>query len=569
MGQGKTPPILGIDFGTTLSSACLRVGKEFKFIKPPREPSDLMPSVVCFKSPDEILVGEVAIEALTSGADRARVVQHVKRQMRENFGTENREPKTFEFFGKKYSPAAVAGKIIKRLKDAAETEIRDDPALQNAFAFDGKIHTAVITVPAQFGRIERRATELAAKKFAGFSTVHLLEEPLAAALSLNLDKQPDAKLVLVIDLGGGTYDVTLLMAGTGVSDSGLNELGRIGDNELGGIDWDLCIAKQVVLEAYGDQLTSEKFEEFTDFTKNYRLFQHSETAKFDFCDESRPPAKLKVAFLDDRTNRTIKVDIGREWFFKETAYMADYCATLCEKLFAAIPAEDLTFRRGKKIGWQDIDHIEMVGGGSRMPAVRRAIEARWKKKPHTANRPQHAVAEGAALAAERIARGETLTGIGCLRSPHAIGVIRHNRPKSLWRRIFGASAHNANGNGQDGSIAFSEMIPRNSRLPTAVIEKEFLLTNPDARTFQARICEQRISRFRPDGYIVQVEALRIPDLPPPAPGVKESVLISVEYGDDHELKFVAHCRGKTVPLIITEEKFEAASDEVFLADAPR
>ena len=248
----KPVPALGIDFGTTTSTACLMAEGGVVFVTPEGDVQDgLMPSVVVFTGAgdEDCRVGQPAINALTSTKDSRNVVQHIKREMAWDAEWNHLSPaeqKRFTFHSRSYRPAEIAGRIIRHLKLAAEKHVAGDARLRDYFDFHGTINTAVITVPAQFGSKERFSTREAALSYGGFHEVHLLEEPVAAALGLKLHQQPGRRIVMIVDLGGGTLDVTLLCVGKNAPNGGFLELGRIGDNELGGTDWDKIIAQHVL-----------------------------------------------------------------------------------------------------------------------------------------------------------------------------------------------------------------------------------------------------------------------------------------------------------------------------------
>jgi molecular chaperone DnaK len=456
-------------------------------------------------------VGEHALNVLRGSRTTRDVIRWVKRFMGAN------EVKRFVSGGQHFSPAQVSAHFILTFLRAAERQLglrRED------------ITKAVVTVPAYFGHRERRATVEAAEQHANLSRVYLLDEPVAAAIGLELHKLEGSKLVLVFDLGGGTFDVTLLRAGTEVGGGGFDELGRSGDSELGGLTWDQEIARYVV-----DQKKKSASPDFLELD-NVRLYEGCEIGKKDLCTNLNDTL---VTFRDrDQDGQPLDCTVTREWFERNTEDLADYCIRVCEHLFEEIPAADLAWRGIRNVTWKDLDGVYLVGGSCRMPMIRRKLKERWGREPIMPDQPQHAVARGAAVYAAALLEGrddsQKLRQFN-LRSPHSTGVH--------WLDT------------STGAKQFHELISRNTRIP---VERKFKhAVVGDGKQLVVEIGEERISRFKPNGETVVVHELVLDNLPPRNGHQPEFVTFTVRYPNDRELQFTAEFRGKEVSVRLNEK----------------
>lgn len=531
-----------------------------------------MPSVVCFKDPETILVGESALAAL-SEVSANNVVQHIKRMMVHDAHWDKMSDtvrQKYTFFGKCYRPAEIAGKIINRLKLATEERLREDEELQSQFDFDGQLLSAVITVPAQFGRHERQSTMEAAKRFGGFLDVKLLEEPVAAALSLDFARKnsssadanaKDSRIEMIVDLGGGTLDVCLMWVGKSVPQGGFVELARIGDNELGGTDWDRTIAVGVMSEiAKRYSLPPQLVGQASDIARNYKLHQECEKAKIDLCEiRAKPLPQVNVDYRDRLLNQTVSHTVARDWFLKETKGLSDWCADRCEHVLKHLQPEDRERLKKDKLQWEDVEEIILVGGGSRVPAVQETLAKRSGRKVSMAKFPQHQVVMGAAIYARSLANRTILNGIGITRSPMTLGVVKKTRlngktaPKGIWSKVLGLlPVSKQKERSQPLKEYFVPMVlpsqPANE--PTKV---HFTIVPADATSLTARVIEKRVTRFYPAGRFFQIATMQIPSLPPPNVNYKDEVIITMVYQDDHNLRAEASCRGVKCDVVISEQ----------------
>ena len=287
MGGRGSHSVLAVDLGTTTCMACVQadgVGEPTVIVPDPINypGAHFMPSAFCMTSSGP-LVGEQAVNKLMDKRYADDVVRFVKRFMH--------EPDTiFCSNSKDFTPVQISGIFLHHLKKRAEEDLKTE------------ISEAVITVPAYFGNVARQATCEAAVKYAGFDQdrVHLLDEPIAAAYGLNLHRSRRERLVMVADLGGGTFDATLLSIGTAVKEGGFYELGRDGDSELGGLNWDEEIAKLAVHDL-GISPPTEFYK-----LDNVLLYRNCEIAKHQMCLQNLDRHFLPIDYRGRRRTATIQ-----------------------------------------------------------------------------------------------------------------------------------------------------------------------------------------------------------------------------------------------------------------------
>ena len=344
--------IIGIDLGTTNSCVAVLEGGEAKVI-PNSEGNRTTPSVVSFKK-GEVRVGDVAKrEAQTN----VNVISSIKRKM----GTKEK----VEAEGKKYTPEEISAKILAKLKADAEAYLGD------------KVTKAVITVPAYFNDAERTATKNAGK-IAGLEVERIINEPTAAALAYGLDKQENAHTVLVYDLGGGTFDVSILELGDGV----FEVKSTAGNNRLGGDDFDNRIIDYLVEEF--------KKENGVDLSKDklamQRLKEGAEKAKKDL--SNVVSTQISLPFISQGEDGPLHLDmeITRAKF---EDLISDLVESTLEPVRKAI--------KDAKITKKDIDKVLFVGGSTRVPLVYDTITKELGKEPSREVNPDEAVAMGAAI----------------------------------------------------------------------------------------------------------------------------------------------------------------------------
>ena len=388
--------IIGIDLGTTYSAVAVLEGGEAKIIPNP-EGNRTTPSVVAFKG-DEIQVGEVAKrQAITN----PNTVISIKRHM----GTDYK----VEVNGKKYSPQEISAMILQNLKATAESYLGE------------KVTKADITVPAYFNDAQRQATKDAGK-IAGLEVERIINEPTAAALAYGLDKTDIDQKVLVFDLGGGTFDVSILELGDGV----FEVLATSGDNLLGGDDFDQAIIDYLVEEF--------KKEQGIDLSKDkmamQRLKDAAEKAKKDLSGVTS--TQISLPFISAGANGPVHLEntLTRAKFDELTRH-------LVEKTL--VPTRQALKDAG--LTPSDIDQVILVGGSTRIPAVQEAIKKEMGKEPHKGVNPDEVVAMGAAI------QGGVITG------DVKDVVLLDVTPLSLGIETMGS--------------VMTVLIPRNTTIPTS------------------------------------------------------------------------------------------------------
>ena len=352
---------VGIDLGTTNSAIAVLEGGEPTII-PNAEGGRTTPSVVAFSKSGEILVGEIAKRQAVTNVDRT--ISSVKRHMGTDWSV--------EIDDKKYTAQEISARILAKLKADAEAYLGET------------VTNAVITVPAYFNDAERQATKEAGT-IAGLSVDRIVNEPTAAALAYGLDKGKEDELILVFDLGGGTFDVSLLEVGK--DDDGFSTIqvrATNGDNRLGGDDWDARIVDWLVKQVKdknGVDLSKDKIA-------MQRLKDAAEQAKKEL--SSATSTNINLQYLSMSESGPIHLDekLTRSNFQEMTA-------DLLER--TKIPFHNVIKDAGVKVS--DIDHVVLVGGSTRMPAVTEVVRELTGKEPNKGVNPDEVVAIGAALQA--------------------------------------------------------------------------------------------------------------------------------------------------------------------------
>ncbi|HET8988082.1 MAG TPA: Hsp70 family protein, partial [Humibacillus sp.] len=355
---------VGIDLGTTNSAVSVLEGGEPSIIAN-AEGGRTTPSVVAFSKNGEVLVGEVAKRQAVTNVDRT--VRSVKRHM----GTDWKSP---EIDGKRYNAQEISARILQKLKRDAESYLGET------------VTDAVITVPAYFDDAERQATKEAGE-IAGLNVLRIVNEPTAAALAYGLDKGKEDELILVFDLGGGTFDVSLLEVGKDAEDgfATIQVRATNGDNHLGGDDWDDMLVQHLITQVKnktGQDLSKDKIA-------MQRLRDEAERAKKEL--STATSTNISAQYISMTPEGPIHLDetITRAQFEQMTKSLLDRCKAPFHKVI-----EDA----GIKVA--DIDHVVLVGGSTRMPAVTALVkDLTGGKEPNKGVNPDEVVAMGASLQA--------------------------------------------------------------------------------------------------------------------------------------------------------------------------
>ena len=347
---------VGIDLGTTNSCVSVLEGGEPTVIAN-AEGSRTTPSIVAFARNGEVLVGEVAKRQAVTNPDRT--IRSVKREMGSNW--------SIDIDGKKYTPQEISARVLMKIKRDAEAYLGE------------QVTDAVITVPAYFNDAQRQATKEAGE-IAGFNVLRIVNEPTAAALAYGLDKGSKEQTVLVFDLGGGTFDVSLLELGEGV----IEVKSTSGDNHLGGDDWDQRIIDYLVKTFRGEQ----GIDLGADKMALQRLREAAEKAKIELSAATTTSINLPYITAGPAGPLHLDMSLSRAEFQRMTQDLLDRTKA---------PFEQAIKDAGVKVA--DVDHVILVGGSTRMPAVSDLVKQLTGKEPNKGVNPDEVVAVGAALQA--------------------------------------------------------------------------------------------------------------------------------------------------------------------------
>jgi molecular chaperone DnaK len=347
---------VGIDLGTTNSVVSVLEAGE-PVVIPNAEGGRTTPSVVGFSKTGEVLVGEVAKRQAITNPDRT--VRSVKRHMGTNW--------TVDIDGKKYKAQEISARILGKLKRDAEAYLGDT------------VTQAVITVPAYFDDAQRTATKEAGA-IAGLEVLRIINEPTAAALAYGLDKEDSDRTVLVFDLGGGTFDVSILEIGDGVFEVKATS----GNTKLGGDDWDDKVMDWLVTEFKN----TEGVDLSTDKMATQRLKEAAEKAKIELSSVQETTINLPFITATSEGPKHLDLKLTRSKFNELTADLVEACRG---------PFESAIKDAGLKTS--DIDHVVLVGGSTRIPAIQDLVQSLSGKEPHKGVNPDEVVAIGAAVQA--------------------------------------------------------------------------------------------------------------------------------------------------------------------------
>lgn len=344
--------IIGIDLGTTNSCVSVMENGKPKILETP-EGKRTIPSVVSFKG-DEIIVGDAAKRQMVTNKN---TIHSIKRLI----GTK----KTVDIDGKKYTPEEISAHILSYIKSCAEAKLGTT------------INKAVITVPAYFNDSQRQATKNAGK-IAGLEVERIINEPTAASLAYGIDKLEKEQKILVYDLGGGTFDVSIL----DIADGTFEVLATSGDNNLGGDDWDQKIIDWILAEVKKEHSVDLS----TDKMAMQRLKDAAEKAKIEL--SGLKEAEINLPFISMTGNGPLNVDLKLS-----RAKFEELTKELLERTIK--PVEDAL--KEAKLTTNDIHKVLLVGGSTRMPAVEELVTKKLGKSPDKNINPDEVVAQGAAI----------------------------------------------------------------------------------------------------------------------------------------------------------------------------
>jgi molecular chaperone DnaK len=424
--------IIGIDLGTTNSVVAVMEGGDVTVIAN-QEGSRLTPSVVAFTTKGETLVGEPAKrQAVTNPKG---TIYSIKRFMGRRHSEVEEEEKMVPYEvvggpndfvkvrvgGKEYTPPEISAMILRKLKEAAESYLGH------------KVRKAVITVPAYFNDSQRQATKDAGQ-IAGLEVARIINEPTAAALAYGLDKKKNEKIA-VFDLGGGTFDISILDVGDGV----FEVLSTNGDTHLGGDDWDEALIHYIADEFKKEQGIDLRRDQMA----LQRLKEAAEKAKKDLSFQAQADINLPFITADQTGPKHLAMTISRSQFER-----------LTDKLFERCRGPVMKALEDAKLKASEIDEVVLVGGSTRMPRVQQIVKDIFGKEPHKGVNPDEVVAVGAAI------QGAVLTGD--VKDLLLLDVT----PLSLGLETKGG--------------IFTKLVERNTTIPTE--KKEIFTTADDNQT---------------------------------------------------------------------------------------
>ena len=396
--------IIGIDLGTTNSAVAILDDGVPDLIRV--QGTRITPSVVGISPTGDLLVGTHARNQWMAAPDKT--IRSIKRQMGDN--------ETVSMAGKDYTPQEISALILRHIKEGVEAEVGE------------KVTRAVITVPAYFNEVQRQAT-MEAGEIAGLTVERIINEPTAAALAHSLGKDDDIR-ALVYDLGGGTFDVSVIELNFGVVDV----RATAGDNELGGDDFDRILAEKVAKE-----FQEEHDINLTQNPKTWaRLLRAAEEAKIALSSKTYTLISLEyIAEKDDGVALHVRREVSRNEFEQLISPLLDKTLKMLDQ---AIEEAELDV--------EEIDHVLMVGGSTRIPLVREMVQAHMEKDPHVEIDPDAVVALGAAVQGGIIA-GEDVDAILVDVTPMSLGI------ETAW---FGITGHMHDDH-------FEALIRRNTTIP--------------------------------------------------------------------------------------------------------
>ena len=347
--------VIGIDLGTTNSCVCVMEGDQAKVI-PNAEGGRTTPSVVAFKN-GEIIVGDAAKRQMVTNPN---TIYSIKRHMGEaNY--------TVEVEGKKYTPQEISAMILRDLKKSAEAYLGE------------KVEKAVVTVPAYFNDAQRQATKDAGR-IAGLDVIRIINEPTASSLAYGIDKTDKEQKVLVFDLGGGTFDVSIL----DLADGTFEVLSTAGDTHLGGDDFD-----HAIMQWLADEFKKENgVDLMADKMALQRLKDAAEQAKKDLSSSTSTTINLPFISMGAAGPLHLQKTLTRQMFVTLTKDLVDRCLVPVRRALS-----------DAKLTTKDIDQILLVGGSTRIPAVQELVRRELGKEPNKSVNPDEAVALGAAIQA--------------------------------------------------------------------------------------------------------------------------------------------------------------------------
>jgi molecular chaperone DnaK len=464
--------VFGIDLGTTYSAISYIDEFQRPILITNRDNTLLTPSVVHFKSDGTCAIGKNAENSLLK--DSTNIVSFVKREMGKN--------KLYTFYDKDYTPQKISALILKKLINDAQVYLKQNGK-------DTDVKDVVITVPAHFGMEQKSATKEAGE-LAGLNVLMILNEPTAAALAYSLNRRRENQTVFVFDLGGGTFDVSILE----INGNDINIIASDGNAELGGKDWD------DVLLAYCASKFQERYgEDPQDFPDDYQwLYERVVSAKKDLS------YNLSTTIFVRCNTKTELVEITQEQFENITSWLLDKCKHLCQNVLE---------KAGKQ--WTDIDTILMVGGSTYMPMVRNMVTEISGKELSTDVNPDQCVAIGAAYQAkyriveEEVLRIKEIHGEDAAEKAR-IELLQNLRDIKIHERV--SKSLGTDVLADNGMIEISEIIAEQSLIPSS--KKESYSYSYNGQTSLTSLITEGKGKYKDDVGVIVVGEVKLINLPP-------------------------------------------------------
>jgi len=452
------PKIIGIDLGTTNSvMAIIEAGKPV--VIPNSEGEYLTPSVVSFTKTGDRIIGSLAKRQLAVNPERT--IKSIKRKM----GTDYK----VKIDDREYTPQEISAMILQKMKLDAENYL------------ETKIEKAVITVPAHFDDAQRQATKDAGT-IAGLEVVRILNEPTAAAIAYGFDKQDKIQTIVVFDLGGGTFDVSILQIGEGI----FEVLGTAGDNFLGGDDWDSRIMNWIIdkfLNEYNIDLRLQR-------EAIQKILEASERAKIELSSKEEVVIKIPFIASDVTGPKHINYKLTRKEFEEMTK-------DLLERLKEPI---ELAFKNAN-LRYNQIDEVILVGGSTRMPMVRETAKKIFNKEPRVDIDPDKVVAIGAAIQA---------------------GIIEGNVKEMILLDVTSLSIGVETAGG-----GFTKIIPRNTQIPVKK-SKIFTTVQDGQTTVEVHVLQGERELAKYNKSLARFDLVGIPPAPRGIPKIEVTFEIDAD-----------------------------------------
>ncbi|MCS7243315.1 MAG: molecular chaperone DnaK [Candidatus Calescibacterium sp.] len=452
------PKILGIDLGTTNSVMAIIEGGKPTVI-PNSEGEYLTPSIVSFTKTGERIVGSLAKRQLIINPDRT--IKSIKRKMGTNYKV--------KIDNKEYTPQEISGMILQKMKLDCESYL------------ETKIDKAVITVPAHFDDAQRQATKDAGT-IAGLEVVRILNEPTAAAMAYGFDKQQKIQTIVVFDLGGGTFDVSILEIGEGI----YQVLGTAGDNFLGGDDWDERIMNWIINKFYEDYGIDLKIQK----EALQKILEASEKAKIELSSKEETTIKIPFITSDATGAKHINYSLTRKEFEEMTK-------DLVERL--RIPVEEAF--KAANLRYNQIDDVILVGGATRMPMVQEMAKKIFNREPRKDIDPDKVVAIGAAIQA---------------------GIIEGNVKEMVLLDVTSLSLGVETAGG-----GFTKIIPRNTQIPVKKT-KIFTTVQDGQQVVEVHILQGERELAKYNKSLARFDLVGIPPAPKGVPKIEVTFEIDAD-----------------------------------------